>query len=244
MFPSFFIIEKNEKLVQTLTHFMTRTSHYKYMGSSYCMEDAMNSILKHEVSLVFINVELEFEPGVDSFYLVQELRSLMHQPPLFIAISDNTNKAYRALKQKFYDYLLYPFKEFDLRKLVVQLRHKQQPLFEDTICLKSYKDYILIQPQEILYLKADNNTTEFILLDGQIIHAYKTLKFFEKRLPKQAFVRIHHSYIVNKSHLSRINFGKQICFINHNKLSLPFSKSYRNNLEALEELLDQKAFVG
>lgn len=244
MFSSFFIIEKDKNRVQALTNFITSNSSFNHTGSSSNIEESMNSIIKQEVNFVFINVEMAFEPGFDCFYLVQELRNLMNRPPEFIAISDNTDKAYNAIKLQFYDYLLYPFKEFDLRKMVVQLKRKHQPLFEDSICLKSYKDYILIQIQEILYLKADNNTTEFILLDGRIINAYKTLKFFEKRLPSQEFTRIHHSHIINKSHLSRINFGKQICFMNHNKLSLPFSKSYRNNLETLEQLLEQKALAG
>tara|TARA_Y100001968_G_scaffold330215_1_gene381441 strand:+ start:1035 stop:1409 length:375 start_codon:yes stop_codon:yes gene_type:complete len=120
------------------------------------------------------------------------------------------------------------------------LLKSEQYALNDTLCLKSYKDYTLLKVEEILFLKADNNATDFVMIEGKTISAFKTLKSFEKILPN-SFIRIHHSYIINKKHISRINFGKLKCFLDHNKISLPFSRSYRHNLQIIEELLEQKA---
>src|SRR5690606_34976141 len=67
---------------------------------------------------------------------------------------------------------------------------------QKSICIKSYSDYRFLNYSDIVYLKADNNTTDFKLINGSIVTAYKTLKYFETSLPPY-FIRIHKSYIVN-----------------------------------------------
>lgn len=201
----------------------------------------MNSILKDTPDVVFINVDSDCEKDYpDVFSYCRELDDNIKKKPLYIALSVDETKAYRALKNKFFDYILKPGRELEIRKSVLQLLKKQQPFLDDTLCLKSYKDYTLLEIDDVVFLQADNNATDFVLLDGKKVSAFKTLKSFESVLPNN-FLRIHHSYIVNKNHISRINFGKLKCFLNHNKISLPFSKSYRHNLNSLEVLLSEKA---
>lgn len=204
-------------------------------------ENGMNSILRSNPDIVFINADGENSGGFgDVFSFCSEIERYISKKPLYIALSVDETKAYKALKYKFFDYLLKPARELEIRKTLLQLLNKQQPFLNDTICLKSYKDYTLLEIDDVVFLQADNNATDFVLLDGKRVSAFKTLKSFESVLPNN-FLRIHHSYIVNKNHISRINFGKFKCFLNHNKVSLPFSKSYRHNLHCLEELLLQKA---
>jgi DNA-binding LytR/AlgR family response regulator len=107
-----------------------------------------------------------------------------------------------------------------------------------TLCLKSYKDFHYLNTDEILYLKADNNTTDFIMKDGRTISAFKTLKSFEDKLPKN-FIRVHQSYILNINYVSRINYGKAICSLKSGKTQLPFSKSYKENIDSLKKILSK-----
>ena len=93
----------------------------------------------------------------------------------------------------------------------------------ETLCLKSYSDYHYVDTKDILYLQADNNTTDFVMKDGTTISAYKTLKTYQQQLPKN-FVRIHQSYILNTDYVSRINYGKSLCTLKLRKVQLPFSK--------------------
>ena len=72
--------------------------------------------------------------------------------------------------------------------------------------------------------------------DGSINSAYKTLKSFVDQMPKN-FVRIHQSYIVNINYISGISYGKSICSLKLRKLQLPFSKSYRNNIDKMKYIL-------
>ena len=100
------------------------------------------------------------------------------------------------------------------------------------ICVKSYGDYRFIEAKDICYLQADNNSTDIHLYNGEMITAFKTLKHFENVL-KSPFVRIHNSYIVNIDYVSRIHTGNAVCYIKHSTTKLPFSKSYKDNVDSI-----------
>ena len=100
------------------------------------------------------------------------------------------------------------------------------------ICVKSYGDYRFIEAKDICYLQADNNSTDIHLYNGEMITAFKTLKHFEGVLTSP-FVRIHNSYIVNIDYVSRIHTGNSVCYIKNTTTKLPFSKSYKENVDSI-----------
>lgn len=107
---------------------------------------------------------------------------------------------------------------------------KEQSL---TICVKSYGDYRYIDSTDILYFEADNNSTDIHLNNGEMITAFKTLKHFETVLPPTQFLRIHNSYIINVNQVSRIHTGNTVCYIKNSTTKLPFSKSYKENVDLI-----------
>jgi DNA-binding LytR/AlgR family response regulator len=107
---------------------------------------------------------------------------------------------------------------------------KQQSL---VICVKSYGDYRYIDSNDILYFEADNNSTDIHLNNGEMITAFKTLKHFETVLPQIQFLRIHNSYIINVDQVSRIHTGNTVCYIKNSTTKLPFSKSYKDNVDLI-----------
>jgi DNA-binding LytR/AlgR family response regulator len=101
------------------------------------------------------------------------------------------------------------------------------------ICIKSYGDYRYIDSNDILYFEADNNSTDIHLSNGEMITAFKTLKHFETVLPESQFLRIHNSYIINIDQVSRIHTGNTVCYIKNSTTKLPFSKSYKDNVDLI-----------
>lgn len=101
------------------------------------------------------------------------------------------------------------------------------------ICIKSYGDYRYIDSEDILYFEADNNSTDIHLNNGEMITAFKTLKHFETVLPESQFLRIHNSYIINVNQVSRIHTGNTVCYIRNSTTKLPFSKSYKDNVDLI-----------
>jgi len=210
---------------------------FYHMGTAGEAEDGLNLILKTLPDLVIVNLS---ENASLLFQMVMQLHQYVDKLPLLIAVSKSKEFAYDAIKGGFFDYWLLPHNEFEIRKTIFRLR-RQLPKEQSpsTLCLKTYNDYHYLDTNEILYLKADNNSTDFIMRDGQKISAYKTLKTFEASLPKN-FIRIHQSYILNTKYVSRINYGKNTLSLRNNKSQLPFSKSYRAKVDELKTLLSKK----
>lgn len=102
-----------------------------------------------------------------------------------------------------------------------------QPL---VICIKSYGDYRYIDASDICYFQADNNSTDIHLSNGEMVTAFKTLKHFEGILTFP-FIRIHNSYILNRNYISRIHTGNAVCYIKNSTTKIPFSKSYKSNVD-------------
>lgn len=109
----------------------------------------------------------------------------------------------------------------------------QQPDKSLIICVKSYGDYRYIDSDDVLYFEADNNSTDIHLNNGEMITAFKTLKHFETVLPSIQFLRIHNSYIINVNQVSRIHTGNTVCYIKNSTTKLPFSKSYKENVDLI-----------
>lgn len=203
--------------------------------------EGLNTILKKKPDIVFINLN---EKAHEYFFMVMEMHQYVTELPIFIGISKSKQHAYEAIKNNFFDYWLQPFNEFEIRKSLLRFM-KLMPKEEkegQTICLKSYKDFQYLDTNDILYLKADNNATDFIMKSGSTISAYKTLKTFESLLPKN-FIRVHQSYIINVDYVSRINYGKSICSLKHKSEQLPFSKSYIENIDSLKKDLAKKTIT-
>ncbi len=98
------------------------------------------------------------------------------------------------------------------------------------LCIKSYGDYRYIEAKDICYFQADNNSTDIHLNNGEMVTAFKTLKHFEGIL-SFPFIRIHNSYILNRNYISRIHTGNAVCYIKNSTTKIPFSKSYKSNID-------------
>lgn len=202
--------------------------NYNCLGSFCYSTDIIAKIVQLKPQLIFI-FKNDKETDI-SLKLISEALSYLSFIPYFILISNTQDFALEAIQNGISDYLT----DTDAHTLGMSLS-KFEKRFSDivpqTICIKSYSDYHLIKYKDIVYLKADNNTTDFKLYNTKIITAYKTLKYFEQTLPYN-FVRIHKSYIVNIHYVSRIHFSKNKCYLDFNE-QLPFTDTYRENIEQI-----------
>lgn len=229
------IIDSDAASNLQLQHFLDDYGDFVCAAQASSCSDGLNAILKHFPDIVFVNLNAQ---AYEYFHMVTELHQYMTEIPVIIGISRSKEHAYEAIKNRFFDYWLLPFNEFDIRKTILRLKKQLPKETSHTLCLKSYKDFQYLDTDEILYLKADNNATDFIMKDGSTISAFKTLKSFEDKLPRN-FVRVHQSYILNVNFVSRINYGKSICALKTGKMQLPFSKTYKDNIDGLKKLLSK-----
>ncbi|MBC2840735.1 LytTR family DNA-binding domain-containing protein [Robiginitalea sp. SC105] len=235
------IVDPNAASFLQLQHFLEEYEGLQCVSHDAEPRDALNSILKFKPDIVFVNLE---ERASEIFAMIRDIHQYLESIPVYIGMAQSRDHAYEAIKHQFFDYWVLPFSEFEIRKTLLKVgKRLPKPESAPVICLQSYKDYQFLNTNEILYLKADNNATDFILKDGSRVSAFKTLKSFEQQLPAN-FVRVHQSYILNRDYISRINYGKSRFTLKFGKAELPFSRGYRQNVDALKQALSLKSLSG
>ncbi len=91
-----------------------------------------------------------------------------------------------------------------------------------------------INPDEIMYLRAEGKRTEVNLKNSSSIIVNHNLRWFEDHLPEEYFIRIHRSFIINISQVSAFTANKVI--LSH-KQKIPVGRCYRKGAkERLQSL--------
>ena len=224
---NYFIIDNKEPTINNIKRVLDDLPEFNCVGDYSGYHESMNLILKESPHLIFLNIDSK---DADSFEFVKEINQYLKNNPEFVAISSTKEKTYEAIKAGFFDYLLAPMSDLEIRKTVLKLKKKRPIQSSKTICLKSYKDYQYLDTDEILFLRADNNTTDFHMNDGSVINSFKTLKTYESILPN-TFLRVHKSYIINSKYVSRVNYGSSKCSLKKHHENVPFTKYYKDNIE-------------
>ncbi|WP_170179832.1 LytR/AlgR family response regulator transcription factor [Flavivirga rizhaonensis] len=237
---NYLIIDTEEININRIKKVLDDFPEFNCVDCDYDYFEPIDVILKNTPDLIFLNLDTILD---NPFNLVNEVEQYLKKDYEFIAISSSKEKTYEAIKTGFFDYLLNPITELDIRKAALKFKKKHPNKISKTICLKSYKDYQYLNADEILFLKADNNTTDFYMNNGHTVSAFKTLKTFELILPKN-FLRIHKSYIINKNYVNRVNYGTLNCTLKKCLKKIPFSKTYINNVEFMINTLSQTSVLG
>jgi DNA-binding LytR/AlgR family response regulator len=259
---SYIIIDDNQESVLETKAIAESFSELYFLASANNYEDGLNLILEHTPQLIFLEIDPSNKKSNLSLALINELYRYLKVLPKIIITTSKKDLAFEALQYDVAGYILKPLARIDFVKSLLklkkaevdnQLQHtdttvyvkpeqdkalvavpsgsvpKEQPLI---LCIKSYGDYRYIDARDICYLQADNNSTDIHLNSGEMVTAFKTLKHFEGAL-SFPFVRIHNSYIVNTAYISRIHTGNSVCYIKNTAVKLPFSKSYKVNVDLI-----------
>jgi DNA-binding LytR/AlgR family response regulator len=254
---SYIIIDDNQESFLNTKAVADGFSELIFVATANNYGDALNLILEFKPDLIFLEINPINKESNLSLALINELYRFLNIIPKIIITTTNKDLAFEAIQYEVADYLLKPLVNIDFVKLILKLNKSRTPFQapkEQTIildekqdfdihkpiseekslilCVKSYGDYRYIDAKDICYLQADNNSTDIHLNNGEMITAFKTLKHFEGIL-SFPFIRIHNSYIVNRNYISRIHTGNTVCYIKNTTVKLPFSKSYKANVDLI-----------
>ena len=239
----YIIIDNDKSTAQSIQLALEERSDYICTGIAKDEEEALDMILERRPRLVFLEPEVAGSHGPKTQYsLIAELPKYMNQLPDFVVVTNTADYAIEGIRNSVLDYMLKPLSKSQMLRMLLRFEKNIDVAADNTLCFKSYGDYRFVDVDEILYLKADNNTTDFIMSDGSKVEAFKTLKHFQNLLPDH-FVRIHNSYIINTHYVSRIHFGKAKCEIKNSNAMIPFSRSYKTNVEEIKDNLAKKSLI-
>lgn len=260
---SYVIINDNHENVLKIRSLCDDFQNLHLLAVASGFDDGIDVILEMQPSLIFLEIDPENVESKLSLSLISELYRYLKIVPKIIVTAKDESLAYQAIKYGVFDYLPAPFRASDFRKAMLRFEKSfdeittfpskeignevaekettktQKPL---TLCIKSYGDYRFIDASDVIYFQADNNSTDIHLASGEMITAFKTLKHFEKILPSE-FFRIHNSYIVNMNFISRIHTGNSVCYIKNSATKIPFSKSYKSNIDKIIAVISDSDYL-
>ncbi|RRQ49385.1 DNA-binding response regulator [Maribacter algicola] len=207
------------------------------VGMAASIKEGLELIENNDLDLVFLDVEMPFGNAFDLLDQVPD----RNFETVFVTAYDHYAKD--ALNHHAAYYLTKPINIDELVKaveFVKEVKTKENRLQEKVLntntksiqgklTLPQQDGFQVLNVEEILYCKADDNYTE-IYLENKKILVSKTLKYFEDALVEFYFARIHKSYLVNVNEVVKYRKGKGGSVVLSNGKELLVSASKKKDL--------------
>lgn len=195
--------------------------------------EAHRKIQNHQIDILFLDIQM---PGMSGLELAKILEG---KRPMIIFTTARTEYAIDAFNLNVADFLTKPFsparflkaiaKAKDLIKitdLTINDREEQFVFIRDSNIIRR------LNVNDILYLEAQGDYVR-IFLPNQTYSIHSSLKSVEEKLPRDIFLRVHRSFIINLSKVDTIEGGTIII----NKMMVPVSDAYRAILNKRLQIL-------
>ena len=212
------------------------------------LNDAVQYLNVNSVDLVFLDMKLDFNSGLDLLYQFKDNKSFE-----VICVTAYKEYAIEALRCSAFDYLLKPVNYVELISAVKRLQAKHnQNSFEksgvvdennttpkkrrDSIAFPSKNGFKVEKLSSIIYCEAKGNYAQVHLYPKSQILISKTLKKLVDMIDHPDFFRIHKSYYINMNYIVSYNRSENILELK-NGMYLPVS--VRKNESFVKKLVSR-----
>ena len=172
--------------------------------------EGVKAIAQHKPDLIFLDIQM---PKINGF----EMLELLDPCPAVIFTTAFDEYAIKAFEAHAVDYLLKPFSKERFDKAVQKwLAQKEshapskiineqirQPEERNRIVVKEGGNIRIIPVHDVQYVEAYDDYVK-IFTAKEMFLKKKTMNFYENSLDANQFVRVHRSYIIHLSHLTKI----------------------------------------
>ena len=189
--------------------------------------EAKSMLVNNQIDIIFLDIHM---PVLDGLSFLKTLR----HPAQIIFTTAYKEYAVDAFDLTVCDYLLKPF---SLERFIIAIdkaveklntiTNKTMPMQEisaDHFFIKAEGKIFKISYEELLFAEAKGNYTKVVTCNKTIMPAI-SFSNFEKLLAFDFFVRVHRSYIINKSKIDNVEGDT----IHINNVEIPIGSHYKEN---------------
>ncbi len=188
------IVEDNKMAQKALERHCQKMENLNLIDSCSTIDDALEVLENNTVDLIFLDIELGDSKGFEV---------LDNSPviPNVIVISSEEKYAFEAFKYDVDNYLKKPISFPDFKVAVEKVTstmdvNKNGAAQTNNIFIKSHGRYINLSLDDIYYIENIGDYVKFHLeKESHLVHG--TIKGFAGKLPRDKFLKVHRSYIVN-----------------------------------------------
>lgn len=208
----------------TVTKLICENQNLQLIGEFSNATDAKNCISTKNVDLVFLDIEM---PVINGFDLLDGLKV----KPQIIFITVKAEYALKAFDYNATDYLHKPLSKERFNKAVNKavnlyaLKKDIDDEDENFIFIKSNLKKLKVYTSKIRWIEAYGDYVKIITEDDSHL-VLSTMKAFEKELPKDKFIRVHKSYIINIQKVDTFNSK----YAEIDTFKIPLSRSKKDSL--------------
>ena len=219
------LVDDEQGAIDVFQELLTAIPEIKIIATANSVDEAINEIVEHKPELAFLDVEM---PNKDGFDLLHGIRDYKTKPTIIFVTAYN-EYAIEALRHAAFDYLLKPVSSADLQKAIERFKQSRQTktgnekisLLLNYINPKKIKfntrsGSFFIQPDEVLYVKAEGNYSEIFLTDGSSKTVCMYLIDVQEQLNAEQFKRLGRSVLINLNYLSSVDRKTGICTLKYN----------------------------
>lgn len=228
------IIDDEPLAVDIILKYCSSVEYIEVLNTYTNPVEAMHFINNNKVDLVFLDIEMPVLTGLDF------IETLNYRPNIIFTTA-YPEFAAKGFEIDALDYLVkpVPYKRFlkALNKLhfspgqsvqtasITDNEGKIQESFvlNDFLFVKSEYESLKVLTKDIMYIEGLKDYLKINLSTGKSILTLSNFKSIMEKLPENAFIRVHNSYIVNINYIDSIQRNKILI----SKQRIPISETYR-----------------
>lgn len=200
-----------------------RVENWELLKACEHAKEAREFLQNNSVDVIFLDIEMPEITGI-------EFLKMMETCPEVVIVSSKQEYALEAFEYEVSDYILKPVMLDRFMKAINRIESRLQEGRENfiksgSVFIKSNGQLVSIRLDSILYVEAYGDYVN-IYTDKDRFIVHSTMKGIANKLPKDRFLRVHRSHIVQ---LDKISAIEETLIIMEKKF-IPIGESYRNEL--------------
>jgi two-component system LytT family response regulator len=196
------LVVDDERLArENLRDLLAVHGEIQVIGEAASADEAEMMLKEAHPDLVFLDIQM---PGRTGFDLLERLVS----PPPIIFVTAFDGHAVRAFEVNALDYLLKPVEPERLARAIKRVGKKEDgpgPVStlsdRDRVFLDTGRQAIFLPVTDIAAVRAEGNYTHVVSAGGQRYMVRVPLGTWEERLPRDGFILLDRSLMINASHI-------------------------------------------
>ena len=220
------IVDDDKMSCKILEGYVTKSTSLNLIGTFSDSVEARNILTKRkDIDLIILDIEM---PEMDGFDFIGSLDF----PPNIIIVSSAEEYALKAFDFNVVDYLLKPVTYGRFCKAIDKTiryfsRKETSNTGDEEIFIKKGSSLVKLKLKDIIYIEALENYVTLTTNDDKFTIHF-TMKAIENQLPSGVFIRVHRSFIINKSMIQTIKENSLDLIVGDTMKSIPVGKSFRD----------------
>lgn len=217
------LIEDEPMASAALQRLCKKSANIELLEAYDNAETALKGIEKHDVQLIFLDIEM---PGLSGLELIDKLPYL----PQIIFTTSNVEYAYQAFEYDVTDFLRKPIDSPRFTRSVekaIKIAEKFDAVYLESakheLFVKTDGRYVRLPYSDIMYFENVGDYVKVITENSGTQVIYGALKSIDERLNNPRFLKVHRSFIVNIEKIKDIEDNTIVI----GKKVIPISRSYK-----------------